>query len=182
MIILGIDPGTATTGFGVLENSADKKSVRVIDFGCIITEPNEKPEKRLKRLHNEITKLIAKYKPQALSIETLFFFKNLKTVMPVSQARGVILLAAAQKNIPVFEFTPLQVKMTITGYGRAEKKQVQKMTRFLLDIEKFDLKINNRKKDDASDALGIAYCHVLNIKNQEKFITRKSGKKKSNIC
>lgn len=165
MIILGIDPGTAITGFGVIENSPDKKSVRVIDFGCIMTESDEKPEKRLKTLHAEITKLITKHKPQALAIETLFFFKNLKTVMPVSQARGVILLAAAQKNIPVFEFTPLQVKMTITGYGRAEKKQVQKMTRIILDIERFDMKINNRKKDDASDALGIAYCHALNIRN-----------------
>lgn len=165
MIILGIDPGTATTGYGIIENSPDKKSVRVIDFGCIITEPDQTPSERLKKLYNEIAKLIAKHKPEAMAIETLFFFKNLKTAMPVSQARGVIILAAAQKNIPVFEFTPLQVKMTITGYGKAEKKQVQKMTRILLDIDRFDMKKNNRKKDDASDALGIAFCHALKIRN-----------------
>lgn len=174
MIILGIDPGTAITGYGIIENSPDKKSVRVVDFGCITTESNEKSENRLKKLHAEIAKLITKHKPKALAIETLFFFKNLKTAMPVSQARGVILLAAAQKNIPVFEFTPLQVKMTITGYGRAEKKQVQKMTRIILDIEKFDMKVNNRKKDDASDALGIAYCHALNIRNYKNFTPRDS--------
>jgi crossover junction endodeoxyribonuclease RuvC len=168
MIILGIDPGTAITGFGVIENSPDKKSVRVIDYGCIMTSSTDRAETRLKELYSEIVKLIAKHKPQALAIETLFFFKNLKTVMPVSQARGVILLAAAQKDIPVFEFTPLQVKMTITGYGRAEKKQVQKMTRVILDIDRFDIKEKNRKKDDASDALGIAYCHALSVKTASR--------------
>jgi crossover junction endodeoxyribonuclease RuvC len=96
-----------------------------------------------------------------MSIETLFFFKNLKTVMPVSQTKGVILLAAAEKNLQVFEFTPLQIKMAIVGYGRAEKKQVQKMIEQTIDIKSFDLKKNNRKKDDAFDALGVAICAAI---------------------
>ena len=96
-----------------------------------------------------------------MSIERLFFFKNLKTVMPVSQTKGVILLAAAEKKLMVYEFTPLQMKMAIVGYGRAEKRQVQIMIKKTIDIEKFDLKKNNRKKDDAFDAIGMAICAAL---------------------
>jgi crossover junction endodeoxyribonuclease RuvC len=93
-----------------------------------------------------------------MSIESLYFFKNLKTIIPVGQAKGVILLAASQKNVDVIEFTPLQVKMAISGYGRAEKKQVQKMIEETLDLKNFDMKKNSRKKDDAFDALGVALC------------------------
>jgi crossover junction endodeoxyribonuclease RuvC len=159
MIIIGLDPGTAITGFAVIEKKGirDEKP-RVIDFGCITTEAFDSAGDRLKIIHNELNKLISHHKPDLISVESLFFFKNLKTVMPVSQAKGVILLTAAKKNIPVCEFTPLQVKMTIAGYGRAEKKQVQEMTKKLLDLSGFDLKEKNRKKDDASDALGIAFC------------------------
>lgn len=170
MKILGIDPGTATTGFAILErlNQPGKKcpvDFKVIDFGCIITEPTFSAPERLKEIHQKIIKLIEKHKPDILSIETLFFFKNLKTVMPVSQARGVILLAAAQKNIPCSEFTPLQVKMTITGYGRADKKQILHMIKEILDLSQFDMKKNYRKKDDAIDALGIGICAGLHNKN-----------------
>jgi crossover junction endodeoxyribonuclease RuvC len=168
MKILGLDPGTAITGYGIIETkrifafSADKnKNPKVIDFGCIITETNLTAGDRLKKIHNELNKLIDEHKPDLISVENLYFFKNLKTVMPVSQAKGVILLTAAKKNIPVLEFTPLQVKMTITGYGRSEKKQVQKMTKELLNLDAFDLKEKSRKKDDASDALGIAICAAL---------------------
>jgi len=168
MIILGIDPGTAIVGYGVISTTIPKhlKQDRnqkpiVIDFGCITTtQLNTHPE-RLKIIHEEIIILIKKHKPDVVSVENLFFFKNLKTAMPVSQAKGVILLAAAQHNIPIFEFTPLQVKMTVVGYGRAEKRQVQEMTKQLLDLSNFDLKKKSRKKDDASDALGIALCAVL---------------------
>lgn len=160
MIILGIDPGSAITGYGILK-TLDKKKVEVVDFGCIITDPKENTGERLKKLSNDLNRLIERYKPKVMAVENLFFFKNLKTVMPVSQAKGVILLSAAKKKIPVFEFTPLQVKMAITGYGKAEKKQVQKMTEMLLDLKDFDLKEKNRKKDDASDALGIALCYFL---------------------
>ncbi|MCX6760069.1 MAG: crossover junction endodeoxyribonuclease RuvC [Candidatus Nealsonbacteria bacterium] len=162
MIIIGIDPGSAITGYGVLKTPEKKNGKpEVIDFGCIITNPKENDGDRLKKLSNDLTKLIEKYKPKVMAVERLFFFKNLTTVMPVSQAKGVILLTAAKKKIPVYEFTPLQVKMAITGYGRAEKKQVQKMTEILLDLKDFDMKEKNRKKDDASDALGVALCYHI---------------------
>ncbi|MBI3336999.1 MAG: crossover junction endodeoxyribonuclease RuvC [Candidatus Staskawiczbacteria bacterium] len=162
MIILGIDPGTATTGYGVIKKQRDRnQKFKVLDFGCITTLQTSIAGERLKKIYKEILKLIDKHKPDIIAVESLFFFKNLKTVMPVSQAKGVILLAAAQKKIPACEFTPLQVKMTVVGYGRAEKKQVQKMTREILDLSMFDFKKNDRKKDDAADALGIAICAAL---------------------
>lgn len=157
MIILGIDPGSVIVGYSILKRHPNK-CLEVIDFGCIITDKFSTTGERLDKIHKEAEKLIKKYKPEMISIETLFFFKNLKTVMPVSQTRGVILLAAAQKKIPVCEFTPLQMKMAIAGYGRAEKKQVIEMIKKTVNLEKFDLKKNNRKKDDAFDALGMAIC------------------------
>lgn len=166
MIILGIDPGTATTGFAVIKKNKNnfanlQKNFEVIDFGCITTLIGFSAGDRLNQIHKELNLIIKKHKPDLISIESLYFFKNLKTVMPVSQAKGVALLSAAQKNIPVVEFTPLQIKMTIAGYGRAEKKQVQEMTKKLLDLSKFNLKEKNRKKDDAADALGVAICGGL---------------------
>ena len=162
MIILGIDPGTAITGFAVIKKTKDHhEKPKVIDFGCIVTDKSDSPGERLHIIHSQITKIIERHPPAIMSVESLYFFKNLKTVMPVSQAKGIILLAAAQKNIPVQEFTPLQVKMTVVGYGRAEKKQVQAMTEQLLDLSSFDLKDKNRKRDDAADALGIALCASL---------------------
>jgi crossover junction endodeoxyribonuclease RuvC len=157
MIIVGIDPGSVLTGYAVIKKHPDK-CLEVIDFGCINADKFLGTGDRLKMIHKEIEKLIEKHQPRVLSIENLFFFKNLKTVMPVSQTRGVILLAAAQKRIPVYEFTPLQMKMAIAGYGRAEKKQVQEMIKRTVDISSFNLKENYRKKDDAFDALGIAIC------------------------
>ena len=162
MIILGIDPGSVITGYAVIDKQKGQKCcLKVVDFGCIITDKFFTTGERLNKIHKEVEKLIARHKPNLISVETLFFFKNFKTVMPVSQTKGVILLAAAQKKIPVFEFTPLQMKMAIAGYGRAEKKQVQEMIKKTVDISKFDLKKNNRKKDDAFDALGIAICASL---------------------
>lgn len=162
MIVIGIDPGTATVGYAILKISPqNKQKIEAIDFGCITTECGLPAGDRLKKIHRQISKLIDEHKPNLMSVESLYFFKNLKTVMPVSQAKGVILLAAAQKRIPVLEFTPLQVKMTVAGYGRAEKKQVQEMIKKVLDLGKFDLKKNNRKKDDATDALGVALCAIF---------------------
>ena len=160
MIILGVDPGSVITGYAIIKKNKDK-SLEVIDFGCIITEKNFSTGERLKRIYGDITKLIKKYKPDVLSVETLFFFKNLKTVMPVSQTRGVILLAGAEKGVQTMEFTPLQIKMAICGYGRAEKKQMQKMIEKTVDIRGFDLKKNFRKKDDAYDAIGVAICAAI---------------------
>jgi len=159
MIILGIDPGSVITGYAILKKQKGADiPLKVIDFGCIITDKFSTTGERLKKIYKEVTKLIEKNSPTVMSIETLFFFKNLKTVMPVSQTRGVILLAAAEKKLLVYEFTPLQMKMAISGYGRAEKKQVQKMIEETVDISGFDLTKNNRKKDDAFDAIGMAIC------------------------
>jgi len=164
MIILGIDPGIATVGFGIIKKVKDKKA-EVIDYGCIITTPDLCPGDRLKIINNELSKLIKKHQPKIMVVEKLFFFKNLKTAMPVSQAKGVILLTAAKKKIPVYEFTPLQMKMAITGYGKAEKKQVQKMIQTILNLEEKPKDINKRK-DDATDALGIALCYTIKSKIQ----------------
>lgn len=166
MIILGVDPGSAITGYAIVKkqkvsSGSSDPAIRVIDFGCITTDTFLTTGERLQKIHKEIIKLIEKHDPHIMSVETLFFFKNLKTVMPVSQARGVILLAAAEKKLPVLEFTPLQMKMAISGYGRAEKKQVQKMIKETVDISSFDLKKNNRKKDDAFDAIGMAICAAI---------------------
>ncbi len=160
MIILGIDPGSVIVGYSIIKRHKDKR-LEVIDFGCIITDKFSTTGERLKKVYKEITKLIDKHKPELISVENLFFFKNLKTVMPVSQTKGVILLAAELKKTRVCEFTPLQMKMAIVGYGRAEKKQVQEMIKKSVDISAFDLKKDNRKKDDAFDAIGIAICAAL---------------------
>ncbi|MEA3453133.1 MAG: crossover junction endodeoxyribonuclease RuvC [Patescibacteria group bacterium] len=151
MIILGIDPGTATTGFGAIDKSNGK--IKFLGCGCIKTFPKDSPEIRLNQIFNEINKLIKEYKPDVLAVEKLFFFKNAKTLIPVSQSKGIILLAAAKKGIPVHEFTPLQVKMNIVGYGRADKKQVQEMIKILLNLKDIP------RPDDAADALGLAISY-----------------------
>lgn len=158
MIILGIDPGTAITGYGIIKTRDLKQKVKngleCLGYGCIQTSPSLTAGERLKKINNELNKIIKKYKPAILAVENIYFFKNLKTAMPVSQAKGVILLTAAKKNIPVYEFTPLQVKMVITGYGRAEKEQVQKMIKILLNLREIP------RPDDAADALGVAVCYA----------------------
>jgi len=162
MIILGIDPGSVITGYSIIEKRVGlEPRLKVVDFGCIITDKFTTTGERLKKIYKEITKLIEKHKPDVMSIESVFFFKNLKTVMPVSQTKGVILLAAEENKLMVYEFTPLQMKMAITGYGRAEKKQIKEMIKKTVDIESFDLTKNDRKKDDAFDALGVAICASL---------------------
>lgn len=162
MVILGIDPGTALMGYAVIKKPAEPANKPpVLDFGCLVTDKSSSAGERLKALHQQVTQLIKHHQPSLISVESLFFFKNAKTVMPVSQAKGVVLLAAAQHNIPAVEFTPLQVKMTVVGYGKAEKKQVQAMTRQLLDLSAFNIKEKSRRKDDAADALGIALCALL---------------------
>ncbi len=125
MTILGIDPGTAMTGYGIINKS--QKGMDFVACGCIKTSPIDSPENRLNQIFFQINKLIKDFSPEVIVVERLFFFKNAKTAIPVSQARGVILLAAARKKIPIYEFTPLEVKMNIVGYGRASKSQMQKM-------------------------------------------------------
>ncbi len=167
MIILGIDPGTATTGYGIIEDQ-DRNNLKCLGYGCIITEPLLSPAERLKELHNQLNKVIKKYEPKILAVESLFFFKNLKTALPVSQAKGVILLTGAKKNMPIFEFTPLQVKMTTVGYGRATKHQIQKMIQLRLKLEKIP------KPDDAADALAVAICYINSAKILNKCVKLKN--------
>ncbi len=150
MIILGIDPGTATTGFGVIDYK--KRKLICLDYGVIETSPREDAGERLKQLNSDLDGIIKKYKPGMAAVESLFFFKNLKTAMPVSQARGVIIYTLAKKNIPIVEYTPLQAKIAVTGYGKATKTQVQKMVKNILNLDKVP------KPDDAADALAIAIC------------------------
>lgn len=150
MIILGIDPGTATTGFGLIE--IKQREIECLDFGVIETSPKLEMPERLKKIHKDLNKIIKDYDPKLVAVESLFFFKNIKTAIPVSQARGVIILTVSQKNIPIQEFTPLQAKTAVVGYGRATKKQVQKMVQNILNMEKVP------KPDDAADALAIAVC------------------------
>ncbi len=159
MIILGIDPGTASTGYGVVRQiKANNKNGMVLEclaYGLIRTFPTMLRGDRLKLLNNELNKIIKKYQPETMAVERLYFFKNLKTALPVSQAEGVILLTAAKKKIPVRQFTPLQVKMTVTGYGRAEKKEVQNKVKSILKLKEIP------KPDDAADALAIAMTCFL---------------------
>ena len=153
MIIIGIDPGTATTGFGIIKYDNNQKSeFKILEFGVISTSKKDSDAERLKTLYEDLTYLIKKYKPQQIGVEKLFFTSNQKTAMTVSQARGIILLTAKLFNLELNEFTPLQVKSTLCGYGKADKKQVQFMIK-----QTFGLK-SVPKPDDAADALAIALC------------------------
>jgi len=150
-IIIGVDPGLASVGYGVVSRIQNNK-FKCLGYGLIQTDHSLATTKRLEKIYNELGKLIKKHKPDILAVENVYFFKNLKTALPVSQAKGVILLTAAKNNIPIKEFTPLQVKMGVTGYGRAEKKQVQKMIQYLLSLKDIP------EPDDAADALAVAVC------------------------
>ncbi len=151
MIVLGIDPGYATVGYGILQY--EKNRFTPLAFGAITTPAGLPFSRRLEMIYDDINKLIEKFSPDVLSIEELFFTTNAKTGIAVAQARGVILLAAQKAGIPCFEYTPLQVKSAVTGYGKAEKKQVQELTRCILALDKVP------KPDDTADALALAICH-----------------------
>lgn len=148
--ILGIDPGIADTGFGVVECEGNK--LTCITYGSIKTKANTPLADRLEIINNELTEIIKKYSPNLMSVEELFFCNNAKTALIVGQARGVILLTAKQHNLPICEFTPLQVKQAVSTYGKADKAQVQKMVKMLLNLKEIP------KPDDAADALAIAIC------------------------
>lgn len=152
MRILGIDPGYAIVGVGVVEYEGNK--FKVVDYGAITTDAGEDMFDRLKKIYDEAEAIIERLKPDAMAIEELFFNSNQKTAINVAQARGVLILAAKNKNIPVFEYTPLQVKQAVVGYGRADKVQVQQMTKAILNLEKIP------KPDDTADALALTICHA----------------------
>ncbi len=152
MIALGIDPGTAICGYGLVE--AQGSRIKALAYGVIETTPDMEAAIRLKKIHQEIDALIKQHKPDIMGVEQLFMNKNVRTVMAVGQARGVVLLAAAQNDLKLTEFTPLQVKQAVTGYGKATKEQVIYMTQRLLNLP------NKPHPDDAADALAVAISTV----------------------
>ena len=152
MIVIGIDPGYAIVGFGIVKYLGSK--FLTLDYGAIETPAGMEMPKRLEIIYDGLQTLIQKYNPEVLAVEELFFANNAKTAIAVGQGRGIVLLAAQKNGLPVFEYTPLQVKQAVVGYGRAEKRQVMEMTRILLNLTKIP------KPDDAADALAIAICHA----------------------
>ena len=150
MIVLGIDPGYAIIGYGVLDTN---KSNMLVDYGAIITPKEDSMPVRLENIDESLKYLFEKFKPDVVAIEELFYFKNQKTVIQVAQARGVILLACQKYCGKIYEYTPLQIKQALTGQGRAEKAQVQFMVKAILGLDKIP------KPDDAADALAVAICH-----------------------
>jgi crossover junction endodeoxyribonuclease RuvC len=153
MLVIGIDPGTATTGYGLVQEQADG-SLQVVDYGAILTPASLPMPERLLELYRRLTELLLLHRPDSGAVEKLFFQRNVRTALSVGQGRGVVLLSLAQAGLPVAEYTPMEVKQAIVGYGGADKNQVQQMVRALLDLPKIP------EPDDAADALAVAICHV----------------------
>ncbi|MFH1613044.1 MAG: crossover junction endodeoxyribonuclease RuvC [bacterium] len=164
MLILGIDPGIARIGYGIVKD--EKGNLIPISYGCIITSPQTIFPLRLKKIYEEILKIIKEFKPEIVVIEKLFFAKNIKTAISISQAQGVIILASIMSGISIKEYTPLEVKQSVTGFGKADKKQVQVMIKHILKLKEIP------KLDDTADALALAICY-LNFAKFEKQIKNK---------
>ncbi|MBE7712059.1 MAG: crossover junction endodeoxyribonuclease RuvC [Cyanobacteria bacterium SIG31] len=154
MKILGIDPGMAIVGYGMI--GVENNNIELLTSGSIQTNKKLDDSKRLLEIYNDLSLIIEKYKPDCASVEQLFFFKNQKTIIPVAEARGVILAVLEKYNIPTFSYTPMEVKQVLTGYGRADKKEVEQMVKITLQSE------NLPKLDDTIDAIAIAICHSRN--------------------
>ena len=152
MIILGIDPGTATTGYGIIRVVGNR--FKPVTYGTVTTPAGLAMEKRLLMLHEQLGQIIDQYQPDQVAVEELFFNQNITTGITVGQARGVILLTCAEREVPIFEYTPLEVKQALVGYGRADKKQIQQMVKTFLGLTEIP------KPDDAADGLAIAICHT----------------------
>ena len=152
MLVLGIDPGTAITGYGLVREAGDQ--LQAVAYGAITTPPDWALPQRLRKIYGDLTALIREYSPTEGAVELLFFSRNVKTALAVGQARGVVLLAMADGGLPVHEYTPLQVKQSVVGYGRAEKAQVQELVKLLLGLAAVP------QPDDAADALAVAICHL----------------------
>ncbi len=159
MIVLGIDPGYAITGFAVIEY--DGRNFRPLDFGVIKTDAKSYFPNRLLTIRRGIVSLIERYHPDVMAVEELFFSRNTTTAIGTAQARGVSVVTCAEHFIPVFEYTPMQVKVAVTGYGKADKKQVQEMVRILLKLKRIP------QPDDAADALAVAVCHAHSGNNPQ---------------
>jgi crossover junction endodeoxyribonuclease RuvC len=159
MKVLGIDPGTATTGWAVLEES--RGCLTPLAYGVVNTSSKNPAPERIAEISSDLEKIIKKYKPKEAAVEDIFFFKNLKTAVKVSESRGAVLLTLQNQKVKIFSYTPLQIKQALTGYGRAEKKQIQIMVKNILKLKSVP------KSDDAADALAIAVCHI----NSRKLIS-----------
>ena len=155
MIILGIDPGVATVGFGVISYVGGAPGIK--RYGVITTTAGTRLALRLKQIHDDVHELIATFKPDTIAVEELFFNTNLKTAIAVAHGRSAVILAGEEHGIPMFEYTPLQIKKAVVGYGHAEKKQVMDMVRHLLSMDEIP------KPDDAADALAVALCHGRSV-------------------
>ena len=162
MITLGIDPGTATTGYGIVRDARDGRLYEIC-HGVIRTDSKTPYPLRLKAIHEELTAIIEQYKPQAIAIEELFFNKNVSSALTVGQARGVVILTGIMADLELSEYTPIQVKEAVTGYGRAEKFQVQQMVKTLLGLADVP------RPDDAADALAVAICHLHSYRMRRFF-------------
>jgi crossover junction endodeoxyribonuclease RuvC len=157
MLILGIDPGLATVGFGLVQKNG--QDYRAVEYGAIITKPHRMIESRLSEIYDEMSELLRRHRPDCMAVEELFFNNNTTTAIDVAMARGVILLAANKAGVDIYEYTPLEVKSSVAGYGRAEKSQVQYMVRLMLGLKE------TPKPDDTADALALALCHGTRITN-----------------
>ncbi len=153
MAVIGIDPGTALTGYGIIKELSDQ-SLQVIDFGVIRTESTDKPEIRLRKIFSQLNEILSLYKPETGAVEKLFFQRNTRTAMSVGQARGVAILSLAEAGLSVSEYSPVEIKQAVVGYGKASKNQVQQMVKTLLNLQEIP------KPDDAADALAVAICHI----------------------
>ncbi len=153
MVILGIDPGTATTGYGLITEDADGNA-RLLRCGAILTPAHTPMAQRLQSIYNDLNALLAEWRPAALAVEELFFSRNVTTALAVGQARGVVLLAAAQAGVAIFEYKPAEVKQALVGYGGADKRQMQEMVKIMLGLDAVP------RPDDAADAVAIAICHL----------------------
>ena len=160
MRILGIDPGFAITGCSIIDYQGNK--FKLIDSGAVTTKAGESFPLRLTKIYDDLSMIIDEYKPDAISVEELFFNNNVKTAINVAQARGVVLVVGCQKQIPTYEYTPLQIKQAVAGYGRADKIQVQKMVKAILNVEKLP------KLDDTTDSMAAAICHAHSARFSEK--------------
>jgi crossover junction endodeoxyribonuclease RuvC len=166
VVILGIDPGMAITGYGVIESDKNNNKMKVLDYGVVTTPSDMETSQRLLHIFNSVEELIRQYSPDAIAYEELFFNKNVKTALIIGHARGAAVVAGARQGIDLYEYTPLQVKQAVAGYGRADKQQVQSMVKLLLNLREIP------KPDDAADALAVAVCHMHSAQFGRKLESR----------
>ena len=171
-LVLGVDPGTAITGYGLVWSEGD--DLRLVDYGTITTSSDESQPQRLQEIYRQLTALIQERQPAAAAVEKLFFNRNVRTALSVGQARGVALLAAANAELAIHEYTPLEVKQAVVGYGRATKEQVQEMVKILLGLDSVP------QPDDAADAIAVAICHIHSARMKDLIQSSKFKAQSSN--